>query len=121
MIIRKQFFFFILVGLFCALIDILSAKMLVHFGVYYSIAVTVGFLLGLLANYILHAKVTFRAASSHATVMKFGVVVAINYAFTLLLTYLSVQISGDFLGGKLLSLPVVAVNGFLLSRYWVFK
>ncbi|RLM49624.1 GtrA family protein, partial [Halobellus sp. Atlit-31R] len=23
--------------------------------------------------------------------------------------------------GKLLSLPLVAVNGYLLSKYWIFK
>ncbi|WP_426075817.1 GtrA family protein [Janthinobacterium sp. PSPC3-1] len=110
-----------MVGVFCALIDILSAKALVYAGMYYGSAVTIGFLLGLVANYVLHAKITFKVASSHATMMKFGVVVAINYGFTLLLSYFSMQLTGDFLAGKLLSLPVVAANGFLLSKYWVFK
>lgn len=119
--IKKQFLFFVLVGLFCAAVDIMTAKTLVYAGIYYGIAVTIGFLLGLVVNYLLHAKITFQATSSHATMMKFGVVVGINYMFTLLLSYFSVRITGDFLAGKLLSLPVVAVNGFLLSRYWVFK
>ena len=121
MMIKNQFLFFVLVGFFCALIDILAAKVLVYFGIYYGVAVSIGFMIGLLANYVLHAKITFQAVSSRSTVTRFGVVVVINYAFTLLLSYFSVQITGDFLTGKLLSLPVVAVNGFLLSRYWVFK
>lgn len=121
MIIKKQFLFYVMVGVLCALIDILTAKILVHFGAYYGIAISVGFALGLIVNYLLHAKITFQATSSHLTVMKFAVVVVINYAFTLLLSYFSVQVTGDFLIGKVLSLPVIAVNGFLLGRYWVFK
>lgn len=121
MLIKKQFAFFVSVGLFCALIDISTAKLLVHAGVYYGAAVSAGFMLGLIANYLLHAKVTFQAASSSATIVKFAVVVAINYAITMLLSYVSVRLTGDFLAGKLASLPVIAVNGFLFSKYWVFR
>lgn len=121
MLIRKQFLFFIGVGLVCAAIDILMAKLLVHAGIHFGAAVSIGFLCGLIANYVLHAKVTFRAVSSRATILKFAVVVAINYIITMIFSAVSVQLTGDFMAGKVLSLPVVAVNGFLLSRYWVFR
>jgi hypothetical protein len=32
-----------------------------------------------------------------------------------------VHLAGDFIFGKLLSLPVIAINGFILSRNWVFR
>jgi putative flippase GtrA len=121
MLIRKQFLFFIGIGLLCAVIDISIAKLMVYAGVYYGTAVSVGFLSGLVANYALHAKVTFKAVSSGPTILKFAVVVAVNYLITMVFSSFSVQLTGDFLAGKVLSLPIVAVNGFLLSRYWVFR
>jgi hypothetical protein len=30
-------------------------------------------------------------------------------------------LTGDALPGKLVSLPLVAVNGFILSKYWTFR
>jgi hypothetical protein len=34
---------------------------------------------------------------------------------------MSVALLGIPLAGKLVSLPVVALNGFVLSKYWIFK
>jgi hypothetical protein len=31
------------------------------------------------------------------------------------------QLVGMPLAGKLVSLPLVAVNGYLLSKYWIFR
>jgi putative flippase GtrA len=121
MIIHKQFLMYVCVGVVCAVIDIASAKGLAYAGVHYAWAVSGGFFFSLIINYALHARVTFQAISSHLTMLRFGVVVAVNYLITMLFCAVSVHLAGDFIFGKLLSLPVIAINGFILSRNWVFR
>ena len=121
MIINKQFLMYVCVGVVCTVIDIASAKGLAHAGVHYAWAVSGGFFFSLIINYALHARVTFQAISSHLTMLRFGAVVAVNYLITMLFCAVSVHLAGDFIFGKLLSLPVIAVNGYLLSRNWVFR
>jgi hypothetical protein len=48
-------------------------------------------------------------------------VVALNYLLTVGLVGLAQWLVGSPLAGKLLSLPLVAVNGYLLGRYWIFR
>ena len=48
-------------------------------------------------------------------------VVGLNYGLTIACVALTVALVDNPLAGKILSLPLVAVNGYLLSRYWIFK
>ena len=57
---------------------------------------------------------------SLSTVIRFLVVVGINYLITILFVTVAYSTLGNALIGKIISLPFVAVNGFLLSKYWVF-
>ena len=75
----------------------------------------------MVVNYWGHARVTFRAASSGATMSRFGVLVLVNYLLTMLFVVVAQRWLGNALIGKIASLPVVAVNGFLWGRYWVFR
>lgn len=119
--INRQFLVFVGVGILSALIDIATMEGLIQLDIHYGLAVSVGFSVGLIFNYICHARVTFRASSSMLTVVKFGAVVFINYLITITFVVGSQHWLGSVLAGKVASLPVVAVNGFLWSRYWVFK
>ena len=47
--------------------------------------------------------------------------VALNYLLTVGLVGAAHQLLGSALAGKLVSLPLVAVNGYLLGRYWIFR
>ncbi len=118
---QRQFLVFITGGVLSALVDIGLMQLLLSAGVLPLAAASGGFAAGLLVNYAFHARVTFaRMAQSHS-LLRYGCVVAINYALTLVLVSLAQSLLGMPLAGKLLSLPVVAVNGFLLSKFWVFK
>lgn len=119
--IGRQFVVFIAVGLVCAMIDIGTMQLALLVGSHYVLATSVGFILGLIANYVLHAKVTFKAGSSPKVMLKFLTVVMLNYLITLMFVFTSVQWMQHALAGKVVSLPVVAVIGFLLSRFWIFK
>jgi hypothetical protein len=48
-------------------------------------------------------------------------VVGINYLITIGLVSVALMLGALPLVGKLLSLPVVAVNGYLLSKHWIFE
>ena len=89
--IGRQFVVFVGVGLFCAMIDIGTMQFAILVGSHYVVATSVGFILGLVANYALHAKVTFKAGSSPAVLLKFLVVVMLNYLITLMFVLASVQ------------------------------
>ena len=119
--IPRQFQIYVCVGLLSTGVDIATMEALIRFGVHYGAAVTLGFAVGLVVNYVFHARITFRASSTIATIAKYGDLVFTNYLFTLVCVFATEHWFGSVLLGKLLSLPVVAVNGFLWSRYWVFK
>lgn len=119
--INRQLILFISVGCACAAIDVSSMKLLILLGSHYGVAVSVGFFVGLVANYIFHARVTFKAISSVASIVKFLIVALINYIITLVFVFIFLKLMDSVMIGKLISLPVIAANGFLLSRYWVFR
>ena len=118
---RSQFPVFVLIGLVSALIDILVLQALVWSGFHFTVAVTAGFLVGFCANYLGHTRITFQKKETVANVLGFALVVFFNYLITLLCVALSEQFLDNVLIGKIVSLPVVAVNGFLCGKYWVYK
>lgn len=117
----RQFSVFVGVGIVCAVIDVGLMQMLVAIGAPVFSATTAGFLAGLGLNFLLHTRVTFRASYTHAALAKFMLIVLLNYLLTLFCVGLSANWLGNALIGKLLSLPLVAANGFLLSRHWVYR
>jgi hypothetical protein len=64
---------------------------------------------------------TFKSSASWQRLGRFLWVVALNYGVTLACVgAASFRLASPLLG-KLVSLPVVALNGFFLIRIWVFK
>lgn len=116
-----QFMVFVAGGALSALVDIGLMQLLLHGGAAPLAAASAGFLAGLLVNYLFHARVTFKQLSGSRTLTRYLCVVAINYLLTLALVALAQALCGYPLVGKLASLPLVAVNGYLLSKHWVFK
>jgi putative flippase GtrA len=119
--IPPQFLVFVGGGLLCALLDIGLMQLLIARGAAPLAATSAGFAAGLLLNYAFHARVTFGRLAAPASFARFLCVVALNYTITVALVALALALAAPALAGKLLSLPVVAVNGFLLSKHWIFK
>jgi putative flippase GtrA len=117
----RQFAVFITGGVICALVDIGLMQALIGAGVHYASATTAGFAAGLLVNYAFHSRVTFAQAATPANFMRYLCVVGINYLLTMACVALSVSLLGLPLAGKLASLPLVALNGYVLGKYWIFK
>ena len=117
----RQFGLFVFGGLLCALVDIGLMQLLLHNGLHFTSATTAGFLAGLLVNYAFHSRVTFDAAATPSSFARYLCVVGINYALTLGCVALAQSLAGMPLAGKLASLPLVSINGYLLGKYWIFK
>jgi putative flippase GtrA len=119
--IYRQFMLYILVGVVSAIIDIGTMQLLLTAEAGYLLAVSVGFAVGLVFNYLAHQRLTFKARHSFATVWRYATVLLLNYGLTMLCVQISVLSLDSVLAGKLLSLPLVALNGFVLGRYWIFR
>jgi putative flippase GtrA len=117
----RQFTVYVFVGVLTTIIDIGSMQLLLGLGYSTTLAVSTGFLLALAFNYVTHQRVTFRAVHSAGTLMRFGVLVVVNYGLTLLCVHAGEHWLDSALAGKLASLPLVTLNGFLAGRYWVFQ
>lgn len=119
--LRRQFLVFVAGGLLSALVDIGLMQLLLGAGAAPLAAASAGFAAGLAVNYAFHARVTFAQLSRRDSLLRYLCVVAINYGVTLLMVALAQAWLDNPLTGKLASLPLVAANGFLLSKFWVFK
>jgi putative flippase GtrA len=117
----RQFGLFVFGGLLCALVDIGLMQLLLHNGLHFTGATTAGFLAGLLVNYAFHSRVTFDAAATTSSFARYLCVVGINYMLTLGCVALAQSLAGMPLAGKIVSLPLVSINGYLLGKYWIFK
>lgn len=116
-----QFLVYVTVGGLSALVDIASMILALRTGVGTLAATTFGFALGLAVNYMLHVRMTFVARHNLRTAIRFLMIVGINYGITLALVYVAQTLEVSVLVGKIASLPVVAINGFFLSKFWAFR
>lgn len=122
---QTQFFVFVGGGILCVLLDICVMQLLIRAGVGYQVAASVGFVSGLLLNYTFHKYLTFKSADNFNFV-RYLIVVGINYGMTMGCIGIGVLVLGEpeaqsALVGKLVSLPLVAINGFVLSKYWIAR
>ena len=120
-ILSNQFLIFIIVGFLTALIDILSVLILENLNINYRICIVFGFLLSVLVNFYLHSMVTFGVKCSHHIFTKFIIVVIINLILTFILVEILIFLEVKLIISKIICLPIIAINGFLLSKYWIFK
>lgn len=117
----RQFGVFMAVGLVCAAVDVGFMYWLIGAGGGPLVSASWGFAIGLLLNFLLHSRMTFKTSASWERLGRFLVVVGLNYLLTLGCVGMSTGWMESPLTGKLVSLPLVAINGFLLSRFWIFK
>ena len=118
---RRQVALFLIGGVLSALVDIGVMQALAALGYHYAGATTCGFGAGLMVNYLYHAKVTFDSPTNGASVARYGCLVALNYLITMACVAVAATMVDFALAGKIVSLPLVAANSFLLGKFWVFK
>lgn len=117
----RQFIVYIGIGAICAIIDISLMQALILLGMHYLTATTASFVTSLSVNFLLHTRFTFSTRLSHKSLMRYLVVVLANYCLTLIaVTLFHVWIDMATLG-KIMSLPLIATNGYFLSKHWIYK
>ena len=117
----KQFVVFSMVGIISAIIDVSLLIVLVQTGAHAYMALTVAFFFGLGINLWLHTHLTFQTRLNTKNTVRFLAVVGMNYGLTLGFVFIFEHLGLSYVLGKIISLPVVAIHGFLWSRLWVFK
>lgn len=120
---NRSFIVFCFVGGVSAIVDVFSlillSKCLATNG---NISITVAFLLGLLVNYVLHTYFTFKSTPTKSNLAKFMIVVAVNYFLTILLINTIINFTDvDIVIAKIITLPVIAIIGYLTSKIWVYN
>ena len=108
-------------GVISAASDVFAMKCLLSFGLNYISSTTAAYATGLIVNFIFHSKVTFNSPMSLQTLTRFFCGVIVNYFSTLFFVYEAYVYFDSAMLGKIASLPVVTLTGFLLGKYWIFK
>lgn len=85
------------------------------------IATTAGFAAGLAINFLLHTHLTFKTEYAHGALFRYLIVVLANYGLTLVFVSTFHQWLDMAILGKVLSLPVIAIIGFILSKHWIYR
>ncbi len=116
-----KFVVYVIVGSLSAIIDLTTLNILISLDITQWLAVTVAFFSGFVFNVKAHALFTFASPLTSKSALKFTAVVAVNYLQTLLLIEALTSLSCSLTTAKVVSLPIIAVSGFLLGRHWAFK
>jgi putative flippase GtrA len=119
--VASQFLVFVTVGVFSALLDIIIMKLLLLAKFNFLVATTVAFALNIIVNFTFHVKFTFSSSFAYGNFWRYLVLVAINYCITVVIVATFEHLMRAPMIGKLVSLPVIAIIGFVLSRAWVFR
>lgn len=119
--ITRQLTIYIVVGIVSAATDIGIMKFFLFIDFHYFIAATLGFIIGLFVNFSLHSKITFKKKYSHSMLARYMSVVFLNYMITLAVIHAFHNWLSMPVLGKIASLPIITINGFLLSKYWIYK
>lgn len=117
-----QFGRYLVVGVISAAIDIAALWLLLSAQMGRALAVAVAMVAGMVANYALHRVYTFRTRSplGVSSVALYVVIVGCNYVLTLAIIEVGLRLGLSVMWGKVVSLPVIALTGFVLTRRFVF-
>jgi putative flippase GtrA len=118
---RSRFLLYLAGGVLSAAVDIGTLQALLACGLPTLAATTVAFVSGLLVNYGWHARVTFSQQGKAASFARYLCVVAVTYTMTIALVAGFDHAFGSPLAGKLVALPLTAVAGYLLGKWWIYR
>ncbi len=112
---------YVIVGSLSAIIDLTALNILISLDTTQWLAVTIAFIAGFVFNVKAHAIFTFASPLTSKSALRFTAVAVINYLLTLLIIEALTAFSCSLITAKVVSLPIIAVSGYLLGRHWVFK
>jgi putative flippase GtrA len=113
---------FLLVGIAVTMIDVGLTYLLTLLTGAKFLAVTAGFISGLLAGYLLHARISFSAdLHPRSQIPKLLALATINYLLTIGCVFVATDMFGlTIMMGKFISLIVVAGSSYFISMHWIY-
>ena len=122
--IKNSFIRYGLVGVISALIDFILVIIL--FYVFKSnelLAITIGFSISSIFNYLAHKSFSFNARdiSHHKSLIKYIIVVISSYFITLGIIHILILNGNSLFIAKIISLLIVYIYGFFISKYFIYK
>ena len=119
----KQFFYYAVIGIFCATIDLVVFHFLIMLSRRLEIINFVSTLFGVSLSYILNARLTFKNyIRTKGSLLRYFVVGTVGYFISTL--FLIIFVSAfrfSPITAKVLSIPIISILQFMLNRTWSFK
>ncbi|CCN70289.1 GtrA family protein [Vibrio nigripulchritudo] len=119
----KTFILFCFSGGTSAIVDLGTLYLLIEYtDIKNYVSISIAFLIGLAVNYYLHTYLTFKSSASKGNFIRFMIAVLVNYLLMLLIIEFCMIVIGlSIMWAKFISLPIIALNGFILSKLWVYN
>ena len=95
-LLDAQFMIFIAGGIVSAILDICILQIMIFMGYVNILSVTVGFFGGLIVNFGFHVKLTFKSVTSFLILIRFLLVVLVNYLITVAFVMISFSFLDNF-------------------------
>lgn len=114
---------YVLIGVLSAFIDYLGLYISFSiFSINARIAVTIGFCISAIFNYIANKLFTFNHGSQHlVTMIKYALLVFSMYLLTLYMVSELLSQGISVYVAKLLSIPIVFLISFITNKYFVYQ
>ena len=119
--VLRQAITYLGVGLLTAGVDVGLVFVFLKFNFQVLTSVSIGYIAGVLFNFLTQAIVTFNSNISGKKLLKYLTVVAINYFLTIIIVLIFKKLTCGPMIGKIFSLPIIAIIGFYLSKKWIYK
>jgi putative flippase GtrA len=121
-----QLFRYAFVGGVAFVVDWLTMVILTEHGLYYLIATVVGFILGLVANFILSKLLVFKKSNANLSLVRefidYAIIGVIGLGLTELLMYLLTDVCNVYYAlSKVISAVIVLFWNFLARKVFIYK
>lgn len=119
---HSDFIRFINIGLLSACVDFFSFWFLIEkMQASLVIATSGSYCIAFFINFFGHSLVTFQIRPSFSSLIKFSVVVGLNYLLSLGVILIGNGFFPAPLLWKFIALGVIAINGFIFGKSWAFR
>lgn len=125
---KKQLLRFLLVGTSTVLLDFLSYKIFLYFGVSHSLAKTCSFLIGTIYAYFMNKHYTFEKGDQHKTdFVKFMILYLVSLGLNVGVNHLMLQALSGFRSDWVVTVAFLFATGtstvtnFIGQKFWVFR
>lgn len=118
----NQLLRFLVIGGISVVLDYLSFLFLLHaMNASLFLANSIAYIIGFAFNFFGHAFFTYQMKPGLYTAVKYTVTAIVNYGLSLGIIFIGILFFPSPEFWKFISICVIAINGFLMGRFWIFR